>query len=158
MKIVMETTIGDAHVSITHGDYRTKTAHQMKMAAAMPASGTPDASNVAAFIGLLSNLGSTDLDRLTGRLPAAPLPTGYRHFRLFDAATGAEWHSSFVFEENRTHTLHDVLFGALNHPTLELSAWTATEWLPDMLPGVLDLELTFTTRPRTKPMRLKMLP
>lgn len=157
MNIVMETTIGDAHVSITTGDYRDKTAHQMKMAAAMPASGTPDAAAVAAFIRPLSGLQSTDLDELAARLPATPLPPGYRHFRLFNAVTGAEWHSCFRYEEGRSFTLHDVLFGALNHPMFELSAWKATEWLPDMLPGVLDLELVFATRPRTeKPMRLKM--
>ena len=156
MNILMETMIGDAHVSITKGDYRQSSAHQLDMAAAMPASGTPDAAAVAAFIRPLSGPGSTDLEELVALLPAMPLPAGYRHLRLFNGATGAAWHSSFVIEDNKSHTLHDVLFGALNHPTLELSDWTATDWLPDMLPGVLDLELAFTTRPRTKRFRLKM--
>lgn len=121
----------------------------------MPASGSPAAAAVQAFIRSLSGLDSTEIDVLSARLPATPLPFGYRHFRIFDGATGAEWNSSFVVEEHRSLDLHDVLFGALNHPTLELSAWTATEWLPDMLPGVLDLELMFTCRPRTTPFRLR---
>lgn len=157
MKVLMETMIGDAHVSITKGDYRAKTAHQMKMATAKPASGTPDGAGVAAFIRPLCGLRLTDLDDLVASLPATPLPTGYRHFRLFDATNGSQWHSCFMYEDKPSFTLHDVLFGALNHPIFELSAWNATEWLPDMLPGVLDLELVFATRPRTsKPMRLKM--
>ena len=49
-----------------------------------------------------------------------------------------------------------MLFGALNQPILEMSSWTRTEWLPDMIPGVLDLELTFTTKPRTRPFRLRL--
>ncbi|KQN26009.1 hypothetical protein ASE86_07515 [Sphingomonas sp. Leaf33] len=156
MKILVEAKFGDAHVTVANGDYREKTAHQMKMAADMRATGVPDAASVAEFIRPLAGLDSTDLDDLAARLPATPLPTGYRHFRLFNGVTGEQWNHTFVYGDRSTLTLHDVLFGALNHPTLELSLWRSTEWLPDMIRGVLDLELFFATRPRTKRMRLKL--
>ena len=50
MSVLIEAMIGDAHVSVTNDDYRARSAHHTKMALATPASGTPDAAAVAAFI------------------------------------------------------------------------------------------------------------
>lgn len=125
MDLFIETMIGDAQISVKGGRHLPGPARQIAMAAAMPASGTPDAKEVEAFIRPLTGLDTTDLDVLAHRLPATPLPSGYRHFQLFDALTGTEWHGSFVYEERSRLTVHDVLLGALNHPTLELSGLEA---------------------------------
>lgn len=156
MDMLIEKTMGDATISLRAGRHWGGVQRQIKLAKAIPAEGTPDRQEVDAFLRQLRGLADTDLDALAARLPAVPLPTGYRHFRLFDAATGAEWNSNFVVEERRRLTLHDVLFGALNHPTLQLASWTGAEWLPDSIPGVLDIELSFTCEPRTRPFRLRL--
>ncbi len=157
MDVVVKKTIGDAQVSLRAGKFRHGAQRRVEQAAAFPASGKPDATGVQTFLRPLLNLSGVDLDVLAKTLPATPLPSGYRHFRLFEAETGEEWHSAFVVEEGSVLTLHDVLLGALNHPILELAEWNATEWLPDMIPGVLDLEITFVAVPRTsKPFRLRL--
>ena len=155
MDILIENKIGAAHVSLRGGRHRHGPTRQIEMAAAFPARGVPDASSVEAFLQPLRHIGATDLDDVLARFTGEPLPPGYRHFRLFAADTGEQWHSSFVVEQDRMLSSRDVLFGALNHPTLEISEWRTTEWMPDLIPGVLDLEIDFVAVPRTKPFRLK---
>lgn len=156
MDFAIEHHIRDAQISVKSGKFRDGFEQQVAMAAAFPAAGPPDARDVASFCAILSDLPSLDLAELRAHLHASPLPSGYRHFRLFNSATGERWNTCFVVEDWCVLTLHNVLFGALNHPTLELSSWTRTEWLPDTIPGVLDLDLVFETRPRTSPMRLRV--
>ena len=155
MNFAIERMMGDTYVSLKGSDHRDGLDHQIALASAISATGRHDPLEIEAFCKALRGLASTSYTSLVQALPKMPLPSGYRHFRLFAAETGEIWNTAFVYEDRRLLTLHDVLFGALNQPLLEMASWTFTEWLPDQLPGVLDLELTFETKPRMAPFRLR---
>lgn len=156
MELEYRNPSGSVEISLKPSDRGANAARVIKMARAFPAAGTPDAAAVDAFLEPLRGIGAVNQDDLFLALKASPLPAGYRHFRLFAANTGMEWHGSLVIaEESKGFTLLDVVFGAFNHPTLEIEEWATTEWMPDMIPGVLDIEISFTTKPRTRPFRLR---
>ena len=119
-----------------------------KLAAKAPSSDIPDDEDVERLCKLLTALPSTDVDVLNQFLPKVPLPTGFRHFRLFDAATGLKFASTHIDDDAPALDVHDIVCSALESPLCEVTSWSATRRCPVVIPGVLDLDLDMTTKVR----------
>jgi len=111
---------------------------------------------VGAFCGAIATLDAFDYEEAKRLVPAIPLPGGYAHFRLSLVGRPQPFHRAFQVEDKaRPMTLHDVLFGVLEWPGVEVTGWSGVRFMPDVIPGVLDLELDITTKAASRPVRLR---
>ncbi|MBA2920874.1 hypothetical protein GON01_02765 [Sphingomonas sp. MAH-20] len=135
---------------------RDREAADRQAAAAMPARGEKVLEEVAEFVRLLAAVPTLDYDLAKKLAPAAPLPSGYSHLRLFRRGESAAFHRSFIVGPNaRPMTLHNVLYGVLQWPGREVTRWSGTWSRPDAIPGVLDLEVDIDTQVVDRPLRLR---
>ncbi len=98
------------------------------------------------FARILSNLPSLNYKELVSVIPNEPLPDGFQHYRAFNAATGDPFNMiSRLGEDGRRVTLHDILFGVLSSPFMEVISWTLTSKRKNTLSGFLDFDITIDT-------------
>lgn len=117
-----------------------------KVSRAMPGSGDPDEAAAESLAEKLTGITTLDLQQLKALIPDEPLPAGFDHYRTFNAATGDSFNmGNRLSNEGRTLTLHDILFGTLCSPLLEVTSWTRTRKRPNVLPGFLDLDISIQT-------------
>lgn len=113
---------------------------------ACPGDGTADEEGAQAVASILTGLPTVDYEELKKIIPADCLPQGYEHFHALDAATGDQFNMrNRVDKEGRRVDLHDVLFGVLKSPFMEVTLWTATRKRPDTLPSFLDVDIDIVT-------------
>lgn len=140
--------LGDAPRDRDHADRAA--------AAAMPPRTCKVDGEAEAFCGTLAALPTLDYRIARAVIPALPLPGGYEHFRLFEAGESVAFHRCFTDEPDAERaTLHDVLFGVLEWPCMEVTRWTGTRLKADSIPGVLDIEVDIDARPGFRPLRLR---
>lgn len=105
-----------------------------------------DEDGAQRFARILSELPSLNYKELLSLLPNEPLPDGFEHCRAFNATTGDRFSmSSRRGEKGRRIMLHDILFGVLNSPFMEVLSWTKTSKRENTLSGFLDFEMTIET-------------
>lgn len=126
-------------------------------AAAFPPSEHAIEGEAEAYIATIDQLSDLSYPAAKKLIEPVPLPDGYAHFRLFRKGEDSAFFRTFkVAADAKPITQHNVLFGVLASPGLQVTEWRGARVIKTEIPGVLDIEIDFSDEAVIRPASVRL--